>query len=117
MKANQLLKGLAKVAPTVGITVNRTVDRHYEWDGDGPDPIEEGYLPYDIVVVATMIVDGKTLHGQDSLGGNYEKPGRHDPEVSGYFHQMLVAALEDLRLNLEFESMLIRLTKWVGSET
>lgn len=35
---------LKKIAPSIAFSVRREEDSNYRWDGDGPDPAEEGYV-------------------------------------------------------------------------
>ena len=94
--AKAILMELKKIAPSIAFSVEHTVDRDYEWDGDGPDPREEGFDPYDVDVYATAIVDGDEVEGRASLGGTYDKPDDIDPDIGGYLPQMLQEAAEEL---------------------
>lgn len=92
----KILAGLKKVAPNIAITTEWEEDPNFVWDGDGPDPAEDGYVAYDVDVFARAIVDGETIEGRGSLGGTYARPGEQDPDVSGYFAQMVEEALGEL---------------------
>ena len=94
--AAQILAKLKKAAPNIAISTAWHEDPHFRWDGDGPDPAEEGYLAYDVDVYARAIADGKLVEGTGSIGGSYSKPGEFDPEVNGYFLDLLRQALDDL---------------------
>ena len=96
MSAVDILKKLSTIAPDVDIKTIWTEDPHYTWDGDGPDPADEGYIPCDVRVRAAVIVDGLLVEGDNLLGGCYEKPGRADPDVHGYFAQMVDEALRNV---------------------
>lgn len=94
--APQVLAKLKKIAPHIAIKTVWSRDPHFRWDGDGPDPAEDGYLAYDVDVYARAIADGQVVEGRDSIGGSYSKPGQFDPEVNGYFLGLLGRALHDL---------------------
>ncbi len=96
-----ILSGICRTAPNVSIEINWREDADFIWDGDGPDPAEEGYFPHTVEVVATVETeDGTTFSGIDFLGGTYARPGVEDPNISGYFPQMLEMALKELYLGL-----------------
>lgn len=97
MAVSQLLTGLRQVSPSIAFSVTREVDYSYEWDGNGPDPIEEGLAPYDVTVSAAVIIHGEVVTGEEYLGGCYYGPDEPCGDVNGYLHQMLVGALDDLR--------------------
>ena len=99
---------LKKVAPNIAFSVERTSDPNFVWDGDGPDPAEEGYVAYDVDVYARAIVDGEVVEGQDSLGGVYDLPDELDPDVNGYLPQMLEEATVELmgRLRVQVNDQL-----------
>ena len=92
----KIQKGLGQVAPSIAFSIEYTEDPHFQWDGDGPDPTDEGYVAYDVDVYARAIAGGETIEGRDSLGGTYDKPHKKDPNVGGYLIDMLGQALEDL---------------------
>jgi len=91
-----VLAELKKIIPGVAISTAWDEDPNFRWDGDGPDPAEEGFVAYDVTVTARAIVAGEIVEGNDYLGGSYSKPGEHDPDVHGYFLQMLDQALWEL---------------------
>lgn len=91
-----LFEELGKVAPGIAFEVKHTKDPSFQWDGDGPDPADKGFLAYDVDFYARMIVQGSLIEGASSLGGTYEKPGEFDPDVGGYLVVNLEEALEDL---------------------
>lgn len=93
---NQIWKRLKDVCPNIQFEVTWSEDPHFEWDGDGPDPADRGYQPYDVDVYARAIIRGDLVEGRDSLGGVYEKPGAYDRDVNGYLPQMLLRAVDDL---------------------
>lgn len=91
-----IISGLSKIAPHVAIDVNWEEDPNYIWDGDGPDPAEDGYIAHDVDVTAKTIIDGREISGRDSLGGVYEKPGHQDQDIHGYFVDMLDRSIVEL---------------------
>lgn len=91
-----ILSGLKRIAPNVCFSTSWTEDPNFRWDGDGPDPAEEGYMAYDVDVRAVAIVRGEFREGNASLGGSYSKPGEHDKDIHGYLPQMLAEAAADL---------------------
>jgi hypothetical protein len=99
---NPILETLKTVAPNIHFSVEYTLDPNYVWDGDGPDPADEGYAPFDVDVVARAIEGGKLLEGTASLGGVYETLGKYnlpenpDKDIFGYLIQMLEEAVEEL---------------------
>ena len=95
-----IIEGLAKIAPHVAIDVSWELDSYHSWDGDGPDPRNQGYSPYDVTVTAKTIIDGRERDGKAHLGGVYEKPGEQDQDIHGYFTQMVDEALVELHKEL-----------------
>lgn len=91
---------LKKIAPNIVFSVRREEDPNYRWDGDGPDPAEEGYVAYDVDVTARAIVNGEDIEGRNSLGGTYNKPDEFDQDISGYLPQMLEEAAKELLMQL-----------------
>ena len=94
-KAFPLLPELAH-RPDVAVILKRERDDYYQWDGDGPDPCEDGFDPYDVMVKVVTIRNGRLFEGKDTLGGCYFKPDEPFDEIHGYLPQMLEAALEEL---------------------
>jgi len=92
-----IFKKLHQIAPAIVFNVAHTLDPHFRWDGDGPDPREDGYEAYDVDVTARAVVDGKMREGRNSLGGTYDRPGKYDPDIGGYLPQMLEEAVDELR--------------------
>ncbi len=96
-----ILSGVRRIAPNVSIKIRWQVDRYYIWDGDGPDPVEQGYVPHNVYVSAVVVTtEGKTVFGRGVLRGVYESEGMEDPNIHGYFPQMLFTALEELHVRL-----------------
>lgn len=92
----KIKKALAKVAPDIVFSVAYERDHHFQWDGDGPDPSNEGFDAYDVDVYARTTVGGESVEGRASLGGTYAKPGEFDPDINGYLPQMLEEAVQEL---------------------
>lgn len=95
-----ILELLRKIAPNIVFSVLWTPDDDFEWNGDGPDPAENGLYAYDVDFSAKTIVDGNFVTGRSSLGGCYSKPGEFDPDVHGYLVQNLLEASEELAVEL-----------------
>lgn len=96
-------KALKEIAPQISVGVRRDEDTNFIWDGDGPDPSEFGFIPYNIDVYAMSIVNGEEVEGHGYLGGSYDKPGEFDPDIGGYFPQKLEEAFEELSEQLSGE--------------
>lgn len=96
MKTHPLIDAIRTFIQHVHIAVTWEHDPYYSWDGDGPDPRDEGYYPNNVTVAAQAIVNGELVEGKSHLGGTYERPGERDSDIGGYFPQMLQEALEEL---------------------
>ena len=88
---------LRKAAPSIIFNSLYIPDDNYVWEGDGPDPREEGYETFNVDVGAKAIVNGVMIEGHDYLGGVYGKHGEFDPEIDGYLGQMVDSALDNLK--------------------
>jgi hypothetical protein len=111
-KKAALLVKCGKVAPSIAIAVSYELDRYFQWDGDGPDPSEEGYNPYDVTVKASTIANGEELHGEAHLGGTYEKSvSEADPEINGYLNQMVDEALDELAKQPVSKNIIVQIKK------
>jgi hypothetical protein len=87
---------LRTLAPSVCFQLQRSPDEDTRWDGTGPDPIENGYRPYDVDVIAITIIQGQIVRGDSSLGGSYYQEDEPLGLVHGYLYQMLDVAAEKL---------------------
>ncbi len=113
MTPKGILSALRRIAPNVSIETNWSEDADYIWDGDGTDHAEEGYFPHIVEVVVTVETeDGTPFSGNDFLTGTYARPGVEDPNVSGYFPQMLETALKDLYLALVEKKVFSSRKRW-----
>lgn len=92
----KIFETLEKIAPGIAFDVEWEEDQFFDWDGAGPDPREEGFVPHDVDVYARAIQRGDLKEGRESLGGAYDKPDELDPDIHGYLPQMLDGALEQL---------------------
>lgn len=91
-----LFAQLTAIASAIAFSISYERDDSFRWDGDGPDPREEGFDVYDVTVSASAIVNGTLVIGSDSMGGHYEKPDERDEDLGGYLPQMLDEAAADL---------------------
>lgn len=108
----EIISGLAKIAPHVAIDVSWEPDPYHSWDGDGPDPRDEGYVPHNVAVTAKTIIDGREVDSKEYLGGVYEKPGHQDQNIHGYFPQMVDAALSGLYKELTGKEPVMSRKRW-----
>jgi hypothetical protein len=96
-----MLDKLKEIAPNVAFSISREYDPDFQWDGDGPDPQDEGYEPQNVTVTANAIVNGELIEGNAYLGGSYDLPDAPCPNVHGYLPQMIEEALTDLEAALD----------------
>lgn len=93
---SDLFAKLAAIAPSIAFSVTKEFDPHERWDGDGPDPRDEGFDPYDITVTARAIVAGQLIEGDAYMGGHWMKPEQETGSLGGYLLQMLDEAVTNL---------------------
>lgn len=97
---------MKKRFPKVALVTTWEADPSFVWDGDGPDPQEEGMTAHDVTVTARAIVNGEIVEGSAHLGGTYDDPdGSKCPEVHGYFPQMVCEAFEELGNQIELANI------------
>jgi hypothetical protein len=96
MTAVQKLEQLRAHDPGVAIVVSRQPDPSFVWDGDGPDPVEDGFSAYDVTVQAIRVLDGRRIIGEAHLGGSYYRLGEPTGEINGYLPQMIDEAVHEL---------------------
>lgn len=94
--STSILRQLNALAPSIAFSTHRDIDRDFPWDGDGPDPLDEGFECYQVTVSAKAIIYGHEITGEDRMGGHYDKPGELDADLGGYLPQMFDEAAEDL---------------------
>lgn len=115
MKKPRLILDLAKLAPNVAFDIRFERDRDFRWDGDGPDPEEDGYAAYDVDVVAAAIVGGELIERTESMGGHYEDPGNwSDDDLGGYLPQMLQGAAKELSESVDDPDLRSQLAEVIG---
>ena len=98
---DKIVEKLRADRPEVAVSVTWEQDLSFAWDGDGPDPVEDGFVAHDVTVTVTSVRDGELVEGHSHLGGSYsEFGGPHCPDIHGYFPQMLEEAIEELDAEL-----------------
>ena len=96
----ELLEDLRIAHPDIAVSVSWEFDQYFTWDGDGPDPLDDGYEPHNVTVEASTIRNGEVITGYAYLGGCYADDEKC-PEIHGYFPQMLEDALHELKTQVE----------------
>ena len=97
----ECIEALRASRPDVAITVTREEDPYFVWDGDGPDPIENGFEPCNVTVTASTIHHGELIQGKSTLGGSYFEPDEPCADIHGYLPQMVEEAVEELDAELQ----------------
>ena len=97
----ECIEALRASLPDVAITVTREEDPYFVWDGDGPDPIENGFEPCNVTVTASTIHHGELIQGKSTLGGSYFEPDEPCADIHGYLPQMVEEAVEELDAELQ----------------
>lgn len=82
--------------PDIVVTVTRELDPYFVWDGDGPNPEEDGFSAYTVDVNARTIRNGEIIIGGSSLGGSYYLDDEPIGEIHGYLPQMIAEAIEEM---------------------
>lgn len=94
------LAALAKAAPFIAVETIWSHDDSARWDFEDPSMQEDDYQAWQSEVKVSAIVAGQMVSGSAYLGGTWEKfgdnPRESNPDISGYFPQMLDEALEEL---------------------
>lgn len=88
---------LRSVAPSIAITTSREEDLSFRWDGDGPDPRQRGFRPYDVTVSVQAIIGGELVSAEAYLGGSYYRPNEPLRDIHGYLPQMIEEAVTELQ--------------------
>lgn len=96
MTAAQILDRLRETAPDVAFSVATQPDHDFRWDGDGPDPAEDGFTACDVDVTAAVVSGGRLISEVSSMGGHYTRADRPDDDLGGYLPQMLRDAADGL---------------------
>lgn len=92
----RIIAELQATRPDVVITVTREIDPYCVWDGDAPDPTDDGFEPYTVSVRATTVRNGRFFEGESTLGSSWYRPEEPINDIHGYFRQMLDEALAEL---------------------
>lgn len=108
MHVESLYAELRLNAPSVVFSASREVDPYYTWDGDGQDPVAQGYEPCTVRVTASCIVDGYLLEADDVLCGCYFQPDEATDDVHGYLPQMIQEAAIRLAAQVKYTPILLR---------
>ncbi len=96
---------LAKVAPSISVETiwEHDTDLHPDIrkDCDGfENENPEDWQAWRSEVCASAVVNGTMISGSDYLGGTWEKavdhPSKSNPDISGYFPDMLTEAVKEL---------------------
>lgn len=96
MTATELYARLKTVAPNVAFGAASKKDHYYVWDGDGPDPVDEGFYAHDVEVTATAVTEGAIQTGTAYMCGHYRKDDEPLDDLGGYLPQMLEEAANEL---------------------
>ena len=97
MSKPEYLNQLNKIAPSILFTVSRELDPYESWNGDGPNPRDDGYSPYSVDVTALVIIGGEIIEGAQSLGSSWYRHDEPLGDVHGYLPQMLEEAATELQ--------------------
>lgn len=104
MTPAEIYAELRKIAPSIAFAASHSPDIDEVWDGDGPDPADEGMIAVVVDVSATAIVGGEEVEGHGYLSSHYIEYGEDLGDVSGYLPQMLEEAVEELAEQLPDDS-------------
>lgn len=96
MTATEIYARLKTLAPSVVFSAKAEVDYNFRWDGDGPDPVDEGYDAHDVEVTATAVTEGTLQTGTAYMCGHYRKDDEPLDDLGGYLPQMLEEAAMEL---------------------
>lgn len=97
MTATEIYARLKDLAPNVAFSASKDEDRSCVWDGNGPDPADNGLIAYDVTVTACTILDGDYVEGNAYLGSCYMEHDEAIDDIGGYLPQKLEEAAEDLQ--------------------
>lgn len=111
-----MLERLRTIAPSIVFTVKREANPNFVWHGDGPDPKLNGYEPYDLIVTAQCIHDGKLLEKRDYHGGLYSMPGDTNYNDDDQLIQLIEGVSLDLHpVNEEIKLQLDKVLDFISS--
>lgn len=82
--------------PDVALNITREEDVDAQWDGDGPNPEDVGYVPFLFTVCAYRVVGGKLFKGFAYLGNSYHMPEDPIGDASGYLADMVREAVAEV---------------------
>lgn len=99
-KVAAFFAALAKLAPSIALSVLWERDTDAHWDIDDPELDADDFTAWQSTVTASAIVAGKLVEGHAYLAGTWErygdKPRESNPEISGYLWQNVGEALDEL---------------------
>jgi hypothetical protein len=102
LAVNAFRAELARLAPSIALSVTWEHDEDARWDFDNPKLDPDDFQAWQSTV--TAIVIGKLVEGNAYLGGTWEKygddPAKSNPDISGYLYQMVGEALDNLHANV-----------------
>jgi hypothetical protein len=89
------LEDLKAIMPSVAILLSMELDAAHKWNRtDEPDPVNQGFLPYQVKVVARTIVCGEQLDDEAYMGGCYYRSNESVGDAQGFLPHMLITTLE-----------------------
>jgi hypothetical protein len=104
MNKEQIDQTLRQILPNVAITTVWQPDydaSSHDLDVDNPNSRWCGWLAWSATVRATAIIDGSLITGDAYLGSVFElaaeNPADCNPDISGYYLDMVLDALLELR--------------------
>jgi hypothetical protein len=100
MTHDEIYGRLREIAPSIVFTATTQPDEDGVWDGDGPDPADDGMIMVEVIISARVIHKGEFGSGESYLSGHYIYPGDSPDDISGYLPQKLEEATADLINNL-----------------
>lgn len=110
MTADEIYAKLREIAPSIAFSASREHDHDEIWDGDGPDPAEDGYTPYVVEVNANVIINGEFIESAAYLGGSYYQYDEPLDDVHGYLPQMLEEAATELYDEINIGDLKVQLS-------
>lgn len=105
--AQSILPRLVIVAGNYHLETIWTPDPYFKWDGDGPAPKRK--KAHDVQVRVSVISGGEMHSASAYLGGCYCPPGKPDPDIHGYWLQMVEECLTELPDGIEKKGMVLNI--------